>query len=497
VTKLLAVAAAALTVAVTCTPAATAAPPGSPVDAIVLHDGHGLHIASVKQIDPRLLAVVVQTSALPAPANVYVLLPPGYERKPRKRWPVFYLLHGTSGTASDWTAKGDARRVIGDRQVITVMPDIALDDGGGGWCTDWPNGQQSWERFHIEQLIPWVDANLRTIAKRQQRAIAGLSQGGFCSLSYAARHPDLFATALGYSAAPDIYYDTEMKVGAKLIINGTEMGLTHVPPDTFFGNWLTDGINWAAHDPATLAENLRWTRMYMYWGNGQPGPYDKPDPGIAPAALIEGAVAESNNGFQKRLNSLGIPAYFDPYGAGTHAWPYWTRDLQQSIDKVMADFAHPAANPSGFTYRSADDRYGVYGWDVAMRRSAREFSTLAGVTCRGFALSGSGAATVRTARCYRRGARYRVTMTGPHASSSVVLRAGKDRRLVLGIPLGPANPYQEETLQAQAAGTAVYTTYVTIRGASSPPRRQPSACSTASTAACSRSSTRRLSTATQ
>jgi diacylglycerol O-acyltransferase / trehalose O-mycolyltransferase len=78
--------------------------------------------------------------------------------------------------------------VIGNRELITVMPDIALSDGGGGWCTNWPDGAQSWERFHIDQLIPWIDSNLRTIATRSARAIAGLSQGGFCSMSYAARH---------------------------------------------------------------------------------------------------------------------------------------------------------------------------------------------------------------------------------------------------------------------------------------------------------------------
>ena len=43
---------------------------------------------------------------LPRPANIYLLLPPGYNPKARRRYPVFYLLHGTSGTASDWTVKG-------------------------------------------------------------------------------------------------------------------------------------------------------------------------------------------------------------------------------------------------------------------------------------------------------------------------------------------------------------------------------------------------------
>lgn len=430
---------------------------------VAFQSGEGLNVVSVKELNPRLYAVVVTTKALPSPANVYVLLPPDYATQPDRRWPVFYLLHGTSGTASDWTLKGDAQNVIGDREVITVMPDIALNVDGGGWCTDWPNGQEKWETFHIGQLLPWVDANLRTIPTRQGRAIAGLSQGGFCSMSYAARHPDLFSVALGYSGAPDIYYDPLDRTGAMLIINGTEMGLTKVPPNTFFGDQLTNGINWAAHDPATLAENLRWTRMYMYWGNGQPGPYDS-SPSSLGGSPVEAAINQTNVDFRRRLDSLGIPAYFDPYGPGTHAWPYWTRDLKESIDKIMDDFANPAPRPRQFTYTSADDSYRVYGWTVAMKRSAREFSTLSRARCRDFSLSGSGSGTVTTPACFKRGAAYRVRMSGQQTTWAVV-HAGDDRRLVLNVPLGPANQFQQDTVPADVAGTAVYSTRVRIKRA--------------------------------
>jgi hypothetical protein len=54
-------------------------------------------------------------------------------------------------------------------------------------------------------------------------------------------------------------------------------------------------------------------------------------------------------------------------------------------------------------------------------------------------------------------------MTGPHANGAATVVATKDRRLVLNVPLGPANPYQAETPQSTAAGTAVYATRVTIR----------------------------------
>jgi S-formylglutathione hydrolase FrmB len=443
--------------------AALAAAPAA--GAVTLHDGYGLHIVTIKQVDARMVDVTFQSAALPDPVSAYILFPPGYNASPRRHWPVFYLLHGTSGMASDWTVKGDAEKVIGDRPLITVMPDIALNDGGGGWCTNWPDGAQSWEAFHIDQLIPWVDSNLRTVPTRQGRAIAGRSQGGFCSMSYAARHPDLFGLALGYSGAPDIYYDPEVRFGAMAIINATEVGLDTVPPDTFFGDPVTDGITWAAHDPATLAENLRGMRMYMYWGNGEPGPYDSDPTGWPGGSSIEGAVNQDNNYFQARLNALHIPAYFDPYGAGTHSWPYWTRDLQWSIGPIMDDFAHPRPSPAQVTYTSGDDGYSVYGWSVSMHRTAREFSTLADAATGGFELSGSGSGTVTTPARFRPGARYTASFLGPNASGSHSISAGPDGRLRIDVPLGPANPYQEYTLQAQVAGTAVYTTSVTIRPA--------------------------------
>src|SRR5947209_18126080 len=69
-------------------------------------DGHGLHVLSATALDKRLIEVTVQSPALASPAHVRVLLPADYESHPTKRFPVLYLLHGTSGGAADWTGKG-------------------------------------------------------------------------------------------------------------------------------------------------------------------------------------------------------------------------------------------------------------------------------------------------------------------------------------------------------------------------------------------------------
>jgi S-formylglutathione hydrolase FrmB len=419
----------------------------------VLGDADGIHVSSQKSLDPRLLALTVTTSALPQPANVRILLPDGYAANPHQRYPVLYLLHGTSGGAADWTTMGDAEQTTAGLPLIVVMPDIALHDNGGGWCTDWPGGAEKWETFHVDELIPWIDHNLRTVASRAGRAIAGLSQGGFCSMSYAARHPDLFETALAFSGAPDIAYDTAAQLLARPVILATEVGLDGVAPFSFFGNPLTDELNWAAHDPTTLANNLRGMKLFLYAGNGVPGPLDK---GLNPAgAVIEGGVYQLTKMFHARLQALGIPSVLDLYGDGTHSFPYWARDLRWSIGPIMADFAHPPPTPDPVTYTTDEPVYSVFDWQVTIQRTVAEFSTLSDASATGFKLSGSGSATVVTPRFYRRHAEYQVTV----GTDTSVEQADGQGRLHVAVPLGPSNTQEQYTFGAQ---TKVYTTTVSI-----------------------------------
>ena len=441
------------------------AAPSIAAAAPALADGDGLHVLSVNRLDQRLVEVSVSSPELPGPANLRLLLPANYEARPTRRYPVLYLLHGTNGGAADWTVKGEAEKTTAGLPVIIVMPDIGLNDSGGGFCTNWVNGGAygvpEWETFHIKQLIPWIDHNLRTIPARKARAIAGLSQGGFCSTSYAARHPDLFSTVLGYSGAPDIAYSPDVEVGSTAIINFLEVAWDGVPPNSIFGDRATNEINWAAHDPATLAENLRGMNILMYWGTGEPGPLDEtpPEPG---AMSLETLLNRDNIDFRERLQSLSIPAYYNAYGPGTHSWPYWARDLRESIGPVMQAFAHPAATPKSITYTSAENEYSVYGWSVTMHRTAREFSTIEGAARHAFALAGSGSGTVTTPAAYTPGAPYAVTVRGQGIASTGTAIADGEGRLQIEVPLGPPNPYQQDTPEALAAGTAVFTTSVSI-----------------------------------
>ncbi len=166
--------------------------------------------------------------------------------------------------------------------------------------------------------------------------------------------------------------------------------------------------------------------------------------------------------FHARLQALRIPSFLDDYGPGTHSWPYWTRDLRQSIGPIMADFAHPAPAPARITYTSADPAYSAFGWRVAMHRKLAEFSTLGGAGKGGFALRGSGSAMVITPARYERDRGYEIKIRSRAGTRSVLRRARHDRRLAIHVPLGPSNDVQEYRPGVPSSRTAVYTTHVAI-----------------------------------
>jgi hypothetical protein len=131
-------------------------------------------------------------------------------------------------------------------------------------------------------------------------------------------------------------------------------------------------------------------------------------------------------------------------------------------------FARPPAPPATVTYRSIDPSYDVYGWHVAIDRPALEWSELRDASRSGFELNGSGTGTVTTARAFRPNARVAATIRTSAQTTSDTLRADRDGRVTLTIPLGPGNPYQEDTPQAKATGgTRVYTARVDLTPARS------------------------------
>ena len=402
-------------------------------------DAAGITVVTSQQVDDRLYSLDVSTAALGRAVRLRILLPDGYLADPTRRYPVLYLLHGTSGGADDWLTNGDVRATTAGVPMIVVMPDGGFDNDGGGWWTNWWDtstklGPSRWETFHIDQLIPWVDANLRTIASRSGRAIAGLSQGGFGAYSYAARHPDLFAAAGSLSGAPDIASNPVVEGGATAVIAYTAAQLDGVEPAAMFGPHATNELNWKGRNPQTLVTNMRGMGLFLYTASGVPGALDGPKPDLA-ASGIEGITHISTLSFVRAARTAGLPYYLDDYRYGTHIWAYWARDLRDLVPRLMQVFANPVT-PTKIAYKSVDATWTQWGWTVLNQRAQkRAFSSLAAADASGFTLSGFGTATVTTPSSYVPGSLHAVVTRDSSGTRTTGVLADPGGRLTIDVNL--------------------------------------------------------------
>ena len=138
--------------------------------------------------------------------QVIVYLPPGYAGQRRRRYPVFYLLHGFPGRPAAFLLTVRAG-VVEDillakkkiRPFILVMP-----WGSTGTFTDkeWANGVKpgsGWETFVSRDLVGAIDARYRTIPTGSARALGGLSEGGYGALNIGLHHPGRFKVLESWS----------------------------------------------------------------------------------------------------------------------------------------------------------------------------------------------------------------------------------------------------------------------------------------------------------
>ena len=165
------------------------------------------YIVSPATIIPRTTEYTLggATVGLNGVTKVRVLVPTGYATG--SNYPVVYLLHGFTGGEGTWSNMNAANNINDTLEANTRSADIVfvMPDGDNDFYSNWyqnPDGLlHEWETYHIEQLIPWVEANFKVCRDRGGRAISGLSMGGFGCLTYATRHPDLFAGVFAISGA--------------------------------------------------------------------------------------------------------------------------------------------------------------------------------------------------------------------------------------------------------------------------------------------------------
>jgi S-formylglutathione hydrolase FrmB len=161
-----------------------------------------LHVGVAEAQQPANLSTVEFFSPAVARTMKYnIVLPPDYATSD-ERYPVLYLLHGAGQNYTSWSRMGVPfyTDLIGD--LIVVMP-----DGGNSWYVNFAESAEgqtnNWEDHVVKDVVGHVDANYRTLARREGRAIAGLSMGGYGALNLGLRNAPMFISIGSTSGALD------------------------------------------------------------------------------------------------------------------------------------------------------------------------------------------------------------------------------------------------------------------------------------------------------
>jgi enterochelin esterase-like enzyme len=143
--------------------------------------------------------------------GLYVYAPAEYFQQPGKRYPVLYLWHGGGGAELDWSRDGRAGvildNLIAAKRATPML--IVMPNNVAGSPAPWVraagsapavNNYDLLRKELLEEIIPYVARNYRTMEKRESRAIAGLSAGGGTTMHVGLNSMDTFAWVAEFSS---------------------------------------------------------------------------------------------------------------------------------------------------------------------------------------------------------------------------------------------------------------------------------------------------------
>ncbi len=130
--------------------------------------------------------------------RAFVYTPPGYEKNQKVRYPVLYLQHGWGEDETAWTNQGRAHLIMDNliaegkiKPFIIVMTYGMTNEIKWGGLRDFKI--DAFQTVLVDELIPYVDANFRTLSDQPNRAMAGLSMGGMETKMVTLNKPDVFS----------------------------------------------------------------------------------------------------------------------------------------------------------------------------------------------------------------------------------------------------------------------------------------------------------------
>ena len=140
--------------------------------------------------------------------HINVYFPAEYESNPDKRYPVLYLVHGWGEDENGWSIQGHMANIMdgliasGEAEpMIVVMPSGDIQTN-----SDVRDASGPINEIFVNDLIPYVDKTFRTLTDKPNRAMAGLSRGGFQTCMTVFPNMDMFGwmgTFSGFFIRPD------------------------------------------------------------------------------------------------------------------------------------------------------------------------------------------------------------------------------------------------------------------------------------------------------
>ena len=329
-----------------------------------------------RYVDPTKVAFNKPPGAADRPPalRVNVLLPDGYDGK--RRFPVLYLLHGHGDAYDSWMnpQQGDVAHVAKGLAAIIVMP-----EGDKGWYTNWWSGgarSPGWESYHLEELVPLIERRFRVRPGRRWHAIAGLSMGGEGAIYYAEERPGYFGSAASFSGVLSIQrpewpfgFDTQ--------------GEHHVD---VYGDPDAQRFYWTGHNPTALADNLRYTRVFVAVGDGTPAPGD---PISLTAEAGEAELRQQAQDFVGAAQQFGVNLTYHPH-QGIHEWNYWRKYLGEAL--LWGFFKSVPATPREWKFDTVQTRAHAWGFGFAFKKPP---ATVESFQASGRRLDGAGSGKVR------------------------------------------------------------------------------------------------------
>lgn len=159
---------------------------------------HDQDFYALKQVPHGHVQQVLFPSASTGTSRrAYVYTPPDYEASKSKKYPVLYLQHGWGEDETAWSNQGHANLIMDNlisegkiKPFIIVMTYGMTNDVKPGGIRNF--NINSFQTVLTDELVPYVDTHFRTMADRQNRAMAGLSMGGMETHAITIAKPDVF-----------------------------------------------------------------------------------------------------------------------------------------------------------------------------------------------------------------------------------------------------------------------------------------------------------------